>query len=290
MLEHQNGGIQMGRPSIYSKDYYKIMRRRRRIFRISILLTALIVIFFTYNKSFVPNLKKLADGLKLPVKDQVEQMPEGKPVIPDSSIPKDSGKDVKPGGAEGEQGKPAEAKQEEYVVKAGISGTVTLLLEQKDGVSKFTGVKGDNSYSISEDGKFIVFDYPITSDIWICGINGEPKKLNTDIYRQSDNSAQYSKASIMEQYGSNYIWASKPVFIKDGRIVYQSNLPWFKKVNSFYLWVVDSEGKSSRYVLPTDQTEPVKYSGFTDSGELIIESGGLKYAVDIDKRVKREIN
>jgi hypothetical protein len=76
MLEHWNGGIQMGRLSIYSKDYYKIIRRRRMIFRISILLTALAVIFFTYNKSFIPNLKKLADGLKLPVKDQVEQIQE----------------------------------------------------------------------------------------------------------------------------------------------------------------------------------------------------------------------
>jgi hypothetical protein len=276
----------MRRPSIYSKDYYKIKRRRKIAMGSIIVCTVLIVITMIYNKAAMQSLQKLTAGLKLSQRDKTQQLNNNPPQSGNSQQNDGKSQDGKTSDTSKNQEETSKDIEGEYTVKLPSGDSLTMITEKKDNDTIYKGIKDsqDISYNISDDGKSIVFDYPKSSDIWICAIGGQAQKLNPDTYKE------YDKASIMKQYGSSYIWAAKPFFLKDGRIVYQSYLPWFKNTNSYYLWVVGSDGKNNRLVTGTDQGEPVKYAGFTDNGELIIEYGGAKFSVNIDSRSKKAIN
>lgn len=274
----------MGKPSIFNNDYHKIMRRRKIIFRTLIILAALAIIFVTYDKTVIPNLKKMAENIKLPVKSQVKQ-PENKTIeepVNDSSTENNSG--------EPKEQKEPQIEKGEYPFKLSNTESIAIIFEKKENDMRFTGIKPDNmgvSFDIREDGKAMVFDNPRTSDVWICTIEGKILRLNPDNYKQYKENGGYNrfdKADIMEEYDNNYIWASKPKFLKDGRIVYQSNLPWFLEENKIYLWVVNNDGSENKMCLSKGQAPPVKYSGFADDGRLIIELGGSRYILNIDDR------
>lgn len=263
----------MRRPSIYSSDYYRVMRRRKIIIRTLIVLTVLTVVLLIYNRSAVSYLKKLSSSIKLPQVSQLEQNNQENPAKPGTD--KNGGKDKN----SGKNSNVSEGSLKSEITVNLLNGsTVNLLTEKKNNDTKITGIKDSSGifYEVRSDGKAIVFDYPKTSDVWIYILNGGLKKLNPDNYKE------YKKQSIMSEY-RNYIWAAKPYFLNDGRVVYQSYLPWFKVNNSIYLWVVDQNGRNNHMVFSTRQANPVTYKGFNSSGDLIIEYGGSEHTVPIKK-------
>jgi len=284
----------MGKPSIFNSNYHKIMRRRKIVFRTLIMIAALAVIFFTYNKSAIPNLKKFAGNLKLSQKESTSKIEQPKDVnIEDKENDKKDNVEANPQ----EQKEPVvESSQGEFSFKFPSDESISIIYEKKGEDVTITGIKpGDNgiAYDIRDDGKAIVFDNPKISDIWLYNVDGSSLKLNTDSYKQLKENGtynQFDKLEIMERFNYNYVWASKPKFLKDGRIVYQSNLPWFKEINSIYLWVLNSDGSENRRFLSTGQSEPVQYTGFTEEGRLIIEFGGNKYTFDIEDGSKQRID
>lgn len=258
----------MRKPSIYSSNYYRIRRKRRIITRSIIVLTILAVAFLIYNRAAVSYLKKLSSSIKLPDISQAEQNKQG-------SIKK-SGENKNEGNGSKNQQVSSNSQKSQLTVNLTKGGTITILVEKKDSDTKITGIKdGTGIFSaVRSDGKAIVFDYPTTSDIYIYMLDGGLKKLNLDNYKE------YRKQSIMSEY-SNYIWAARPYFLQDGRIVYQSYLPWFKSKNSIYIWVVDQDGSNNRRIASTNQGSLVTYNGFNSSGELLLEYGGSEHTVTV---------
>lgn len=183
----------MGRPSMFNSNYHKAMKRRKIVFRTLIVFIGLIVIFATYNNSNIPNLKKMIGSLLISKSDDLAEEPQNE-------------ENVNP---EVEEEKPPVVEKGEYIFKLSESENLTIIFEKHESGDKFTEAKSDVeglTYDISSDGKFLVFDNPRTSDIWIYGIDGQYKKLNPDNYKE------YKKDSIMERYNNNYAWAEKPVF------------------------------------------------------------------------------
>lgn len=256
----------MRKPSIYSSNYYRIRRRRKIIARTLIVLTVFVVAFLIYNKEAVSYLKKLSSSIKLPEISQAEQKNQG------SAAKSEENKN------EGKAGKnketSAKLEKSQLAVNLQGGGTISILVEKKANDTEITGIKGGTNVfsTVRSDGKAIVFDWPSASDIYIYMLNGGLKKLNPDNYKE------YKKESIMKEY-SDYIWAAKPYFLQDGRIVYQSNLPWFKIKNSIYLWVVNQDGSYNHKIASTGQGSTVTYNGFDGSGELLIEYGGSEHTV-----------
>jgi hypothetical protein len=263
------GGNFMGRPSIFSKDYQRVMRRRKIIFRSLAVLAAFVIILAVYNRNVIPNLKKLAENFKFPVKLSMG----------DKSSPKDIGssntKQQSPG---------------QYDFSFPNGDKLAILYEKKGEDIKLTGIKPDDSgifFDIKDDGKAIVFDNPKTSDIFLFTADGKGTKLNSDTYKQVGDVEQvFQKSDILEKYGTNYIWAVKPKFLKDGRIVYQSNLPWFNETNNIFVWIVNSDGSGTKQLFGTGQQSIAKYVGFSEDGKLIFEFGGAKYRMNKDTDVQ----
>ncbi|KPU46032.1 hypothetical protein OXPF_05130 [Oxobacter pfennigii] len=266
----------MGKPSIFNNNYHKIMRRRRMFFRLGIIFVALVIIIVTYDRSIITNFKNMVSNINLFSKADVENDAEEKKQDKDTEL------------EESPQVLPEEPKtsQGEFIFQLTDTEHIFLIYEKLGDNIKFKEINSVNIgiyYDISEDGKAIVFENPRTSDIWLYHVDGKHLKLNPDNYRE------YKKADIMAVY-NNYSWASRPKFLKDGRILYQSNLPWFKKVNSYYLWVVNSDGSNNRLILQKGEQEPATYGDFTPEGDLIIEFGGQKYILNAKTRGIQKIS
>lgn len=281
----------MGRPSMFSRDYHKVMRRRKIVFRLIVILIAAIVIFFAYNKSAIIDLKKIIADLGGP-SDNINQIESQKSpgetagsgsktgedtkknvgTLPNnSSDPKDTGTEIQSTG--------------EYIFTYPDNTElhITYTVIQND--IKITGIAGDNTgidCSISDDGKSIVFDNPNHSGVWIYNADTSSKRLDPDTYTQiGGDELVFYREDVVGDY-ENYTWAAKPVFLKDGRIIYQSCMPWFKEENNIYLWIVDSSGENNRFLADTKVMNLVNYSGFTEDGMLIVEINGGRYKLNID--------
>lgn len=200
----------MRRPSIYSSNYNRIMRRRRIMIRTLIVFTVLAAVFLVYDKSGISYFKKFSSSIKLPQIGQSSKSGQ------DSTSKTGSRKD---GGNSGKNQEVASNSQKNQItVNLSNGNSIILVAEDSDDVSKITGIQGNTGvfYTIRSDGKAIVFDYPGTGSIWIYKLDGGLKKLNPDNYKE------FKKQSIMQEY-SNYIWGARPYFLQDGRVVYQSN-------------------------------------------------------------------
>lgn len=275
---------------MFSSRYQRSIRRRKIIFRTLGILAAFVVITVTYDKSAIPNLKKIAGSLVSSIKSEVKNdinKPAEDSLHEKTEAQNDEAEQIK--------GEKDIKEQGSYTFKLSDTESIEIVYEKKDGSTKFTGIKPDNLgvfFDIRYDGNSIVFDNPKTSDIWVCSMDGNFTKINPDSYIQHKDDGsykEYKKSDIMVRYSNNYVWASKPKFLKDGRIVYQSYLPWFINVNTYYIWIANIDGTNNRMLLGTGQVEPVKYSGYTDDGMLIIEYGGKRYVLNADNRSKQMI-
>lgn len=291
----------MRKPSIFNSDYQKIMRKRRIAFRAFIILAALTVIFVTYNKSAVPNLKRFAENIKSSTIDSISKLQksvfENNQNKNNSTSGKTEQNKLEDQKKIEEQKKLEEAKKKEeqakqqivkgeFFFKFPVNESFSVVYEKQGNDIKITGIKPADmeiNFDIRDDGKAIVFDNPRSSDIWLLAADGSSRKLNSDNYKE------FAKKGIMEQYDNKYAWAERPKFLKDGRIVYQSHLPWFKETNNYYLWIVNSDGTDNRMILPINQTTPAKYSGYTGDGKLIIEIGGSRYTFSTEDRSKQKL-
>ena len=277
----------MGKPSMFSSNYHREIRRRRIINTLLILLSLLVIGMIVFNKQTITYFNKFKASVNTPVKRNAKQIEGSK-----NNTGKNKQDSAKPKPAEQKPAEPAK-NNGSFTFAFPDNTSVSIEYTQENDEKKFTGISQNNNgitYDIRDDGKAITFDYPKTSDIWIFNIDGSSKKLNPDFYKSTGGNGKiFKKSDILERY-SNYMWAAKPKFLKDGRILYQSYVPWFRKTNNCILWAVSADGTSNRMILDTKQTDPVTYSGFTDGGKLIIEIKGTKYALDADSRRKVKID
>jgi hypothetical protein len=296
------GGDMMGKPSMFSSNYRRIMRRRKILSRVLIILCALLVVFIIYNKSAVEGLRKIAGNFISSIQDGINGTGESKPEesggtnagnIPSQAAPSPTPA-ATPTPTPGGENKPSDNTEGEYVFQFPNGEKLNITYSREGEDIRFTGIKTDNkgiSYDIRGDGKAIVFDNPQISDIWIYTADGQYRKLDPAFYTSTKDgqTTRYDKAWAMKTFGG-YVWAAAPAFAPDGRIVYQSYLPWFKSKNTYYLWVVGADGRNSRLVLPTNQSVLARYSGYSSDGKLIIELAGGKYAVNISKGTMEKVN
>lgn len=286
----------MGKPSIFNSDYHKIMRKRKIIFRTVIVVIALGAIFLAYNKSAFTDLKKiLADlGGSLNNSNQIQNQKQQE----DSPGAGGANHNQDTSSSQG-QGKNAAGNTLPQVTAGEFTFTypnkevLSITYEKKDNDVKLTGISSDDkgiSFSVRDDGKSIVFDNPKINGIWIYNADGTSKRLDPDVYRQvGGEELVFSREYVLRQF-NNYIWAARPQFLKDGRIVYQSYIPWFKKKNNIYLWVTDSSGSSNKWLLNTGQTGLLSYGGFTQDNRLIVQLGSIKYALNVEDGSLVKIN
>lgn len=250
----------MGKPSIFSSKYEQQMKRRR----INIILIILILVsaVFFAGKYY---LNKNDINIKLfkrnePVKQQVKEKTLNNNTDTTKNTPTQ-----KKDNTQNEQLFSYEYKSSKSLIKIeyAIKGNEKQFV-------KLTG--SSTSYDISLDKKYIVFDDAALNDIILADINGNFKNITKQFYKSYSTGQVYQKDAVLK-VNPNYIWSLKPHFTNDNRIVYISQLPYFKRQGEFYLWSANLDGSNHRKIgLIGNDFNSIVYDGYDSEGNLRIKS------------------
>lgn len=215
----------MGKPSIFSRDYEKKMKRRKR--RIMLLIIAVIVIVsVVFIKFKLPNID-FTD-----VKTKIQAWV-------DTGKPKEE-IDVE---EEKEQTNEEEEKREpeKTYMDLNLAEGVVVKAEYQEveGVKKFitlVPVEG-LTYTLSPSAQQIIV-VDSAQNIKLCGIDGTVKDITKKEYISTTNQS-FAKDQILAN-NPTYVWHSQVKFIDETKILYVSQLPYFgSSANNKYIWIYD---------------------------------------------------
>lgn len=260
----------MGKPSIFSNDYGHRMRKRKKMAIINTILVILILIsaaYFGGNYYFDKRGIDLANIFK-----SITENTEKKQTIPNGNNEVQPSADT-PSSSNDESKQPEEKTNAYYEYKSSDGKLYKLEYTEISGNKEFTGVKNDAveiQFDISGDKKKIVF-CSLSGDVVVGDDQGAIKKINSDSYRSKSAGITIEKQTTLQHY-PEYIWASKPHFTSDNRVVYISYLPYLKGANTFHMWVLSIDGLSNRMVGKlTNDINKIAYDGFSTDGALRIK-------------------
>ena len=258
----------MGRPSIFSSNYKQQLKRRK----VNITLIILIIISAAYfGIKFYMN----KNNIKISIFERKKTT--------QSAAPKVNTNKNKPAvktNTKVNTNTLSSAQKSTYNYKTqdgkALKMEYTVNGSQKQFVA-FDDESGTVSYDISSDKQYIVFDDRQSNDIILCDINGNFKKVTDPDYTSKSTGTTYEKDEILKSNPS-YIWAAKPHFTNDKRIVYVSSLPYFKKAGQLFLWVMSIDGTGNRKVGQLNNNlSGIQYPGYDSEGNLRINVDGTNY-------------
>lgn len=246
----------MVKPSIFSKDYEKKMRRRKK----RIVFTAFVsIILITFAVIYSKNAFKNFGTNKNETKS--------------SNINKQNSK------APAKQESQTPAKQEKaegYPIQLSNGTTVNAIYETKnnDKIFKYVSPAESNvQYNISSAGKNIVLFDSKAQSIILVDINGNKQDITNPQYVSSSGTVITKSGQLSAQ--PEYIWCSTPKFIDEDNIAYISQLPWIGKTTK-YVWIENIKNKTHTLVQGIEG-EDVKLDKLTDKGLTVIVDGKTIY-------------
>ncbi|OFI06266.1 hypothetical protein CLOACE_11870 [Clostridium acetireducens DSM 10703] len=244
----------MAKPSIFSKDYEKKMKKRRIRIVVTIIVVCVVSILgiLKINKK----VKNLSEKNKVNINNNVN---DNKNV---ETVKKNPVKD-----------KNNDKKQNlKYTYTLSTGENLDINYEDKNGVKKFTNVtssRKDLVYSINLSQTGIVIYDSKPQKIIYMDINGNAQDITKNDYVDSAGNV-FSKEQQLSQ-NPNYIWCSSPKFIDDENVAYISYLPWFNKTTQ-YIWIVNIKNKEHIYV-QSISGDNIKLDKVTDKGITIVVDG-----------------
>lgn len=246
----------MVKPSIFSRDYEKQMRKRRNriIFGVCISIIAIMFVAISMKGTF-KNLGKDMGKLKSTIMADKEKAKSTEVKNPSTEKAKK---------VEDNQQKTDQSKQG-YDIQLSNGETATAIYEVKNNDKVFKGiapVEKNIAYSISPLGKnIVVYDDKVQSII-LLDIEGNKQDVTNPQYT-STSGAVITKSSQISS-DPKYIWCSSPKFINEDNIAYISQLPWIGKTTK-YIWIENLKEKTHTFVQGIEG-EDLKLDNLTDKG------------------------
>lgn len=135
-------------------------------------------------------------------------------------------------------------------------------------------------YAISSDKSKIVFDIKSTSSLVLCDNTGKFKDITRTFYKTRSTGRIISKDEAIASH-SGYIWAEKPSFTLDGRVLYLSRLPFIRNDQTLYLWSENMDGTNFKNLFKVGSDKAaVVFGGYDAKGRSIIIIRGINYYLD----------
>lgn len=214
----------MAKPSIFSREYERKMRKRkiRIASAIIIIILASVVIY-------------MKGAYKNYIKD----------IFLNNSSTAQTNKDTKNNSNSTTQPPKTETKnevQEKAFDLVLTNGTkVKALYEEKQGVNVFKSIECDNaaiSFISNPSGTALVLLDSKEQSLWAVDGSGNLTEITNPSYKS------YKKASVLSNRPS-YIWCTSPKFIDDENIVYLSQLPRIANAPKLFVWSVNIKNRDS---------------------------------------------
>lgn len=229
------------KPSIFSKDYNRYVKRKRRIkIIILIVIMAVLCSIFIFGFGIKPFFDKI---LNTPAKPKTEETKQ-KETVPSQ--------------------KPKEIENKFKEIKLSDSLTIKVGLNIEGTAEKYNGIltEGLNgSYDISPAGNQMVFLDKSTQTVYLIDKDGKSTDITYKKY-VSKNKTVYEKTEVLKE-NPDYIWADSPKFLGEGKILYISNVPWFGTNRRQYLWIYDIKTNTYKHNL---RGTSIVLNGLKDKG------------------------
>lgn len=256
----------MRKPSIFSREYERKMRaRRKRIILISSLILAAIIIIL--SKSLISNIN--FDSLKDKIQawiDSGDNISSNEESPIEENIIEETTENLE------------EEKVEEKLIELKVNESDTLVLEYEElnGVKKFKDVKENKAnltYSINPS-KTVVLTIDKNQDMKIFKTDKAEVIIHAPNYI-APNGEVFEKNAVIKTY-DNYLWNVEAKFISDTKAAYISNVPYFGYDLNKYIWIVDIDSKTHT-TLWNSKGKDVKLNNLTDKGLEVSIDGNVKY-------------
>lgn len=269
----------MGKPSIFSRDYEQRMKRRR----LNLILFILLIIsaaffggkYYLNNKNI--DLFKGRDPLKF-IENKVEKQKNNKQNVSNATPKGQSNNPQK------NQSKTTNISSFDYKTLTGKIYKIQYTIS--NGVKQITNLIEDTKtvqFDISQDRQKIVFEDKDSGYIMLWDVNGRLLRISRDSYKTKSTGKVLTMESVTRA-NPWFIWAQKPHFTTDGRVVYISHLPYIKVNGNLYVWSVNLDGSGhTKLGQLSNQDKDIKkisYAGFDSTGNLMIKSQGRIYYVN----------
>ena len=258
----------MSKPSIFSKDYEKKMKQRRRriatLIMISVIMVGTAFVYFKAGDKFA-NLKimnrfafvgdklkikksrlistnKISDKNKENGGEDIEHI-DDKIDNDLKNIEEDNKKEV-----ENRKEKEKTNNINTAVFSLTDGQNINVIYNVIDGEKYFNKINGDYdvTFDFSPSKKCIVLCSLRNQDMFYATVDGEL----IDITKKKYVSTSKKEFLKVEQLKKNpkYIWHKNPKFIDEKNIAYVSELPWIDDKHINYLWIYNLESKKHIYI------------------------------------------
>ena len=252
----------MRKPSIFSRDYERKMRqRRRRIALISMFIFIVIgAIFLKVTISNI-NMQELRNNLQSWIDSGTEN--NNKDIVENNELEETKEQEVI------ETPKEPEVKTKDLKVSEGV--LLKAEYEEVNGELKFKGIQelpDKFQYDINPSKNMIVL-IDDNQNMKLFNIDGNEASITKDSYT-APNGEVFNKDSVLSIY-QGYLWNAEAKFITDTKIAYISNVPYFGYDLNKYIWIVDLNN-NTHTTLWNSKAKDIKF------GDL--EEKGLKLSID----------
>ena len=255
----------MKKPSIFSKDYEKIMRKRKRKkIIIGILSICIIGILVTEVANY--DFSKLKDRLQAWV-DEDKKTDDKEQLVQTDEANESS---------EVQEPMVEETPVEKYLDVTISDTPISFKLKEENSETLIESVKEvpENYYIyIGNNGKDAVVLDP-NQNINIVYANGEIKNVTLEQYVGPDGEI-YIKDNIRALY-QGYIWHSTPVQISENKIAYITNIPYFGYNLNKYISVIDINMNTHFTIWASKSTE-ITFGQMQEKGLEVNIDGDVRY-------------
>lgn len=256
----------MRKPSIFSRDYERQMRKRRkRIAIISILGVLIVGILFLKIAMNSINMETLRNKVQSWIDEDNEDIQD------DTNNTNEENKQEE---TVEEAPKEPESKTMDLIVREGI--ILKAEYEENNGVIKFKGIKDVPSniyYTLNQD-KNLILTIDENQDMKIFNVNTKEASITKDKY-VAPNGEIFNKSSVLQTY-NGYLWNVEAKFISNTKVAYISNVPYFGYDLNKYIWVIDLNDNSHK-TLWNSKGKEIKFGEIKEKGLEVTVDGNVKY-------------
>lgn len=256
----------MAKPSIFSSDYEKQLRRRKRGRNIIIFLVLGIIILVLVNIYAKANLQ----DIKLPKINASNSSSKS------ASKKNGAAVAVKDNKKTSSKNKKSGTKDKSLSVNLPDGKPVDLVYSGagNNRIVKSVDLKGLNAeYDISPGNKNVIIYEKDNQNMFFIDSNGSVQDITYKTYT-SGQGTTFNKDNVLSS-NAGYVWCASPKFVDDNTIVYISQLPWFDNRQNKYVWKFSMTDKS--YVNTNLTGSDIKLNSVTDKGIQIVIDGNTTY-------------
>lgn len=285
----------MKKPSIFSKNYDKEIKKRKKIIILLIIMpiVGLGIFLITDFNSLLDKGISMKNGINNILLNKSDDTKEEKQVKQEEQVKaaqvKKKQEEVAQKQASAEKTEPAKeedtTKNEMFVATLSDGQKINIEYSKTGTEKNIVGVSNakEISYDISPSKKAIVVQNMKNQDMLYVDVNKTTKDITKKVY-VSSKKVPFTKQEKMIKT-PDYVWSITPKFIDEDNIAYVSELPWMNEKKLQYIWKVNLKNNTHVQV-NRSSGKKIIFQNIESKGLAANIDGNMVYITPLGKIIK----